>query len=562
MQDGSQQVVRTATDAPLHFAGLRLDLGACTLTRDCGEDIPLTRGELALLRAFVARPGRVLSRDALLDAVAGRRSEPFDRSIDVLVGRLRAKIEPDRKQPRLIVTVPGEGYRFDAKVTPAPEPRRCRRRPPLLLPRVVKWRPAVLVALLLLILAVVGLWRAWPGGTPPPSGPPRVAVLPFVNLSGDSSMEYLGRAVAFELSTMLGSFPGLRVLSTAAASAGPQGSTVQAARSAGADYVVQGGVHRLRNGLRVTAQLYDGASGTALWSERIDAAGTDPVAMQENIATRIYDSLAGLRGGMRQGEQRLAWSKDAPRLDEFDYYLRGLSLYLRFSVPDVLKARAIWQEGLERFPGSALLRIKLGFSHIWMVMNQASADPRDDIERAWRFAHDAAMANSLAPLTAWALHWQMALLYQWHDNDFARSVAEARAAVGLVPYDAMSRNDLSWILANAGLGEEAVAWARAGLEHDPNAPSWFHFNLAWALYVAGRDQEAVDAVRDYASDFAVPLAAIYVRLGRVEQARAVVAAYMKSGGKDTVALEALYPFVEPKRTEYLVALRTAGLPGR
>jgi Transcriptional regulatory protein, C terminal len=61
----------------------------------------------------VARPGRVISRDALLDAFAGRHFEPFDRSVDVLVVRLRHKIEADPKQPRLIVTVPGEGYRFD-----------------------------------------------------------------------------------------------------------------------------------------------------------------------------------------------------------------------------------------------------------------------------------------------------------------------------------------------------------------------------------------------------------------------------------------------------------------
>ena len=62
---------------------------------------------------FVTRPGRVISRDTLLDAFTDRRFEPFDRSIDVLVGRLRKKIEADPKQPRLIVTVAGEGYRFD-----------------------------------------------------------------------------------------------------------------------------------------------------------------------------------------------------------------------------------------------------------------------------------------------------------------------------------------------------------------------------------------------------------------------------------------------------------------
>ena len=98
---------------PLRFAGLVFNLNACTLARDSGEAIQLTHGEFALLRMFVTRPGRVISRDTLLDAFTNRRFEPFDRSIDVLVGRLRRKIEADPKRPQLIITVPGEGYRFD-----------------------------------------------------------------------------------------------------------------------------------------------------------------------------------------------------------------------------------------------------------------------------------------------------------------------------------------------------------------------------------------------------------------------------------------------------------------
>ena len=99
--------------SPLRFAGFLLDLDACVLARESGEAIALTRSEFAVLRMFVARPGRVISRDTLLDAFANRRFEPFDRSVDVLVGKLRRKIEVDPKRPRLVVTVPGEGYRFD-----------------------------------------------------------------------------------------------------------------------------------------------------------------------------------------------------------------------------------------------------------------------------------------------------------------------------------------------------------------------------------------------------------------------------------------------------------------
>jgi len=103
----------------LRFAGFTLDPAARTLVDAEGRDIPLRRSEYELLRAFLAAPGRALSRDHLLEAVAGRRSEPFDRSVDMLVARLRQKIEPDPKEPRLIVTVPGVGYRFAARPRPA-----------------------------------------------------------------------------------------------------------------------------------------------------------------------------------------------------------------------------------------------------------------------------------------------------------------------------------------------------------------------------------------------------------------------------------------------------------
>ena len=88
-----------AGSTPLvRFAGLTFDLAACTLTTTSGEPIPLTRGEFALLRLFVSRPGRALSRDTILNAIADRPLEPFDRSIDVLVSRLRRKIEPDPRR--------------------------------------------------------------------------------------------------------------------------------------------------------------------------------------------------------------------------------------------------------------------------------------------------------------------------------------------------------------------------------------------------------------------------------------------------------------------------------
>jgi DNA-binding response OmpR family regulator/class 3 adenylate cyclase/tetratricopeptide (TPR) repeat protein len=99
----------------LRFDGWHLDVSARSLRRDNGSEISLTRSEFELLLTFLRHAGRVLSRDQLRSAVAGRNVEAYERSVDMLVGRLRRKLETDAKQPRLIITVAGVGYRFAVK---------------------------------------------------------------------------------------------------------------------------------------------------------------------------------------------------------------------------------------------------------------------------------------------------------------------------------------------------------------------------------------------------------------------------------------------------------------
>ena len=100
---------------PVKIGDCKLDLPGHTFVDGSGREVRLTRAETALMTAFVDSPRRVLSRDQLRYAVAGRRAEPYDRSVDMLVARLRRKIEPDPKAPRFILSVPGVGYKFDVR---------------------------------------------------------------------------------------------------------------------------------------------------------------------------------------------------------------------------------------------------------------------------------------------------------------------------------------------------------------------------------------------------------------------------------------------------------------
>jgi len=94
----------------LRFAGWHLDTAARRLTNPHGVEVALTGGEFDLLRAFAQHAGRVLSRDFLLEQTRGREAGPFDRTIDVQVGRLRKKLEPGTQEPQLIKSVRGAGY--------------------------------------------------------------------------------------------------------------------------------------------------------------------------------------------------------------------------------------------------------------------------------------------------------------------------------------------------------------------------------------------------------------------------------------------------------------------
>jgi len=119
---GPAEVPVESKESALQFEGWKLDAASRSLWDRGGHEVRLTRAEFDLLVVLAARPGRAQTRDQLLDTIAGRESAPFDRTIDVLIARLRRKIESDPKTPKLILTVPGFGYKFAEPSRPAGRP--------------------------------------------------------------------------------------------------------------------------------------------------------------------------------------------------------------------------------------------------------------------------------------------------------------------------------------------------------------------------------------------------------------------------------------------------------
>jgi adenylate cyclase len=408
----------------------------------------------------------------------------------------------------------------------------------------------------LIAAAAAVQWRP----TPPVAGPRfSTVVLPFANLTGDSGWDYLGKDMGVELATVMGAFPNMHVVAGSSIGGADQ-DVRRTAAQAGARYVMAGAVDKVNDQLRYTAQLFDGASGHELWSERYNDEGVDPKAPGPDVVTRIYDALAGLRGRLYVEEERRSWEKDEASLDAYDYYLRGASFFLRFTPDDNEKARAVFEKGLKKYPEDALLQVKLAWCFLMRIEYQVSKYPRGDVERAWAQAQSAKAAPSQSHLATYLLHHLMASLYQYHDGDFTHSIDEAKAAMSMAPYETVSRSDLSSVLANAGDASEAIAWAERAVSNDSNPPPWYYANLAWAYYVGQRYDDALKAVSRYKADFPALYTAICARLGRLDEARSAVADALKAGTKLSIAKEGSTPQIEPQRAAYLNDLRAAGAP--
>ncbi len=212
------------------------------------------------------------------------------------------------------------------------------------------WPAAAIGSLFALMIAGGGVWYA----LQPPKAQarePSIAVLPFANMSGDATQDYFGAGIAEDIITMLSTFPSLRVVSRTSSFVYDKPVKVQqVGNDLKVNYVIEGSVRKAGDKVRVTAQLVDASTGEHVWANRYDEEGSDVAVLQDDVANRIYATVAGLKGEIRKKEEIDAWSKSAPSLEEYDYYLRGHQFFFQFTKESNEKARATWQEGLAKFP--------------------------------------------------------------------------------------------------------------------------------------------------------------------------------------------------------------------
>jgi adenylate cyclase len=424
-------------------------------------------------------------------------------------------------------------------------------------------RLAPALGLVVLLAAVAGFaaWRFWPREMMTPDYTPIIAVLPFASADGDAGLDRLGPSFAREVTSVLSTFPLIRVVSASDLPQQKLASPKQAAQQLDANYALGADLAKSGDKLRVRAQLTDAASGETVWSNSYEFEGDDPVAIQEKTAEKIYGEIGGISGKVRKAEEAAAWRKAESALTDYDWHLRSLTYFMRLTPDDNLRSRKIAEDGLKRFPDSPLLKNRLAWTYI--IESETAYGPfencRETIDNAYKLGRQADDATNKSRFLIYQNLKLMAHVYGWH-RDFDRSVQQAEAAVAMSPYDAELRS-LAFFLANAGSLVEASEWSSWATGHDQQKNFGLKGTLAWAYYLAGRTEEAQKAIKGSESLWGDLNAAIYARLGRIDEAKAAAADWLKIA-PHSIQTQSCMPIREPMKSMYLDDLRKAGVPER
>lgn len=520
----------------LKFDGWTLE-GAMQQLVSASGPVTLRPKTFEVLKYLVENAGRLITREELLDA-AWPGVTVTEESITQCVSELRQALSD--QQQKIIKTVPRRGYIFTAAVDIEPETAAQ-----------TEDSDAARTGQL-------GMRRQPLAGT-------SVAVLPFGNLSGDASQEYLSDGFTEDIITGLSTFSELSIIAsnTSFSYKGRAIDVRQVASQLGVLYVVEGTVRRFGDRIRITAQLVDAQSGVRRWSERFDAALGDLFGVQDEI-TRAIVSLVVAHLGKAESERVL--SLPATSWTAHDCLMRGdheLRIYERtWASSHLFKARRHFAEAHHIDPENARITAMLGHTFV-----RAFADPGiEDLgdERVLTMGVDlmskAVELDPNLPLAraqlAWGLFWS-------HKPAFA--VAEYEKAFSL------NTNFSDWrfpvVLVYAGQAERALGVVQTILRLDPFHPPHTHAFHGHALYMLGRYEEALAPLREcmrrgpHVVLGQVWLAAALVQLGQIAEAKALVTEV-----RQRVPLMTLDRWVAPRlylhggdSDQMVAALRKAGM---
>lgn len=346
---------------------------------------------------------------------------------------------------------------------------------------------------------------------------PSIAVLPFINLSGDPEQEYFSDGITEDLITDLSKISGLFVIARNSVFVykGKAVKIAEVGRELGVQYVLEGSVRKANDRVRITAQLVDANTGGHLWAERYDRDLKDIFALQDEVTQKI---VAALAVKLTEDEQERLVRKGTDSLEAYDYTLRGWDYFFRFTMEANVQAREMFERAIDLAPQYALAHSALGWTYWTQWSFGWSQDPQS-LERAFELAQRATSLDDSLP----EAHSLLGKVHLWKKRH-ELAIAELEKTIALNPNYADGLVGLGEILYFAGRPEEAIPLVKKAMRLNPRYPVWYLHNLGHAYFLAGRYEEAIATLERALNrnpnfwPAHVYITASYVELGREEEA--------------------------------------------
>jgi TolB-like protein len=314
------------------------------LTRD-SKPIAIGPQTFDLLAYLLRSRSHVVSKNDLIEAVWGGRIVS-DSTLTSHVNAMRVAIGDSGEEQRLVRTVARKGYRFVGEVSET-KPREL---PALSLP-----------------------------------DRPSIAVLPFVNLSGDPAQEYFVDGVVEDIISALSRMSWLFVIArnSSFTYSGRAVDVKQVGRELGVRYVLEGSLRKSANRVRITGQLVDAPTAANLWSERFEGTIGDIFELQDQLARSVVGAIA-LQ--LERAEIERAQRKPTENLDAYDYYLRGMANLHRGTRAAIEDALPLFYKAVQFDPTFASAHGMAAWCHFWRKVNGWMTNHGQEIAEGARLA--------------------------------------------------------------------------------------------------------------------------------------------------------------------------------
>ena len=511
-----------------NFGPFRLDAEAGILFRGT-EPVALGQRAVALLALLLKQAGAPVAKEALVEA-AWPAQAIEDSNLTVQIAAIRRVLDDPAGGAAWIETLPRRGYRYVGPPVFSHNPDQASIAP-----------------------AVAGLQLP---------DKPSIAVLPFLNLSGDPDQEYFADGMVDDIITALARIKWLFVIARNSTFTykGRAVDVRQVGRELGVRYVLEGSVRKIGNNLRVTGQMVDASTGAHIWADRFDRSSDDIFALQDEIALSAVGAIAP---SLRRAEIDRVKRQRTDSLDAYDLVLRA-QLDVDSGMPEqVTRALVLLDQAIKLDPAYALAHGNAAMCHHCLYLRAGLQETSRAASIHYARAAILHGQDDAAALTLAGFSLGM----DAHDRDAAFTAMETALAIS--PSSALTYILGSVILGWTGDAERAIAWSERGMRLSP-LDSWAFAAFdaqAMSHLLLGRHEEACQAA--YKSVQANPahsityvqLAAALAKLGRLEEARAAAARVLELHPTFRFGRQFKAVNCAPALAQSLgEALRAAGLP--